>query len=201
MNYTIYVFGLGAIGSNLLLQLAKKYPNFKFVGIDYDVVEERNLGNQAFLRPHIEMPKAHVMNIVLSLKLQNFNYCGVDKEIKNSNDLKEIVKDVQSTGEFLIIDCFDNSASRKIIVDEFFDCKSLIHIGFSPQYTAEIIWNYQYEVPGDVDPHGADICEVRDAIPFIGFVNNFAALVISDYIEDGVQNNFIITNRYQIKKL
>jgi molybdopterin/thiamine biosynthesis adenylyltransferase len=193
----IYVFGLGALGSNILLQLAKKYPQCEFNGIDYDVVEERNINTQVYLLPHIGMPKAGAMRIVLGMKLRKFTYHGINKRITTITDIEPLFK---VNDDILFIDCFDNSKSRQIIQDYPYDMDK-VHIGFSPQYTAEIIWKENYTVPNDIPADQNDICEMTEAIPFINFVTGFAAGVISNYLDNGIKEDYIIVNKYKIKKL
>ena len=135
MEKNIFVFGLGAIGSNLLLQLVKKYPAMEFTGIDFDTVKQRNIATQAYMLPHIGMPKVQAMNIVLGLNVRKFVYKGIKVKIeKGMNLVKEL--SIQPDHD-LVIDCFDNAESRGIIhapgKQGFPDT---LHIGFSPQYTA-----------------------------------------------------------------
>jgi hypothetical protein len=77
----------------------------------------------------------------------------------------------------------------------------VLHIGFSPQYTAEIIWDSDYSVPNDIPKEQNDICQMSEAVAFIGFVTSVATMVISDYIDNGVMNNYIITNKTHIRKI
>lgn len=194
----IFIFGLGAIGSNLLLQLVKKYPQFEYIGIDYDVVEERNINTQAYILPHIGLKKVQVMQGILGLNLRKFNYKGVDKKIDDSFDIYEIGNNINLLSEDLILDCFDNSNSRRILNKII---GNILHIGFSPQYTAEIIWNEDYLVPNDIPKGQNDICEMSEAIPFISFVVSRACGVIFNFIEKSKKECYIITNKYDIRKL
>ena len=187
----IIIFGIGAIGSNLLAQLHRKYPDFQFCGVDYDTVEERNLNTQAYVLTQIGMPKAHAMAINLFLKSKHRNYVPISKKIENAGDIDTLV-----IPDSLVIDCFDNAESRGFIHGE-----NCLHIGFSPQYAAEIIWHENYSVPGDIPADQNDICEMSEAIPFINFVVSLACMNISDFIESGVKRDLIITNKNIIRYL
>ena len=57
-------------------------------------------------------------------------------------------------------------ASRELIRSTKID-PAILHVGFSPFYTAELIWHKDYKVSGDVDPARADICEMTEAVSFI----------------------------------
>lgn len=61
---TVKVFGLGALGGNLLVQLVRQYPELNYVGIDFDFVEERNIRPQAFFRSQVKAPKAKAIQVV-----------------------------------------------------------------------------------------------------------------------------------------
>lgn len=195
----IFIFGLGAIGSNLLLQLIKKYPENEYIGIDYDIVEERNINTQSYLLPHVGMKKVNAIQIVLGLNMRKFNYIPLNKEITSGKDLAEMAC-LDAVDDYLFIDCFDNSKSRKVFkVDGWkFNC---LHVGFSPQYSAEMIWNENYSVPNDIPEEQNDICEMNEAIPFINFTVSRACGVISNFIEKNIKEDYIITNKYNIKKL
>lgn len=197
----VYVFGLGAIGSNILVSLAKRYQDHKFIGIDYDTVEDRNIGPQAYFLEHVGQPKAMVMPAVLGRFIRKVQYQPVNKKIENSSQIIEMMEDQGIANTGLILDCFDNTESREILKYSFSKNANLLHIGFSPQYTAEIMWNDSYDVPGKVDPANEDICENPDAAAFIGFVVNFASLVAMDFLDNGNKNNFIITQKYRIKQV
>lgn len=187
----ITIFGLGAIGSNLLVQLAKQFPDYEFEGVDFDKVEERNLRTQAYFIEHVNLHKADAMRVILS------RYLRKPKYTPNRGKITDRDKIVVAPGN-IGIDCFDNTASRKILSQTKGD---LLHIGFSPFYTAECIWNEEYEVPNDVDPRQADICSMHDAVGFIHFVVNAAVLNISHYLAQREKKNFIITGKNRIKWL
>lgn len=190
----IFVFGLGAIGSNLLTKLVTQYLNYEYYGIDYDTVEDRNIGTQAYFLYHINMPKVSAIYSVLGSKIKKFNYVPINNRIVSKNDILNLVPKENS----LIIDCFDNSKSRALFSGIPHNC---VHIGFSPDYTAEIIWNEHYSVPGDVNPDSNDICDLTEAVSFISFVVSFASMNISNFIEKGEKTDYIITNRYNIRRL
>lgn len=193
----IIIFGLGAIGSNLLSNLSSQYPDVEFSGIDNDLVEERNIGIQKYFFNHITMPKSLAMGVVLNLSNKSTNYTPIVKYIDNEKDLSELPT---INNNDLIIDCFDNTKSRQLLKD-YYKAYNLLHIGFSPTYTAEIIWNANYNVPGELDPDNNDICTLTDATSFIQFIVGFAGIVISDFIERNEKKSFIITNRYKIKEI
>ena len=189
----VFVFGLGAIGSNLLVQLSKQYPDFEFTGLDYDKVEERNIRTQAYFLEHVGQPKTAAMRGILARYSRKPNYKPANMKLT----MPPMFCSAYKFDWDLAIDCFDNSESRKYFAQE----KNVLHIGFSPHYTAECIWNENYDVPGDVDPAHADICSMTDAVPFIHYVVNSAALSISDWIQTGKKKDFLVTGKSKLKYL
>jgi hypothetical protein len=183
------VLGLGAIGSNLMMQLTKIDPKGEFVGVDFDNVEERNLNTQAYLLPHIGMPKVNALQVILAMKTRGIRYRGIHDKI--TTPIKEWVQ-----SDTLIIDCFDNTESRRLF--ETFD--NCLHIGFSPKYTAEIIWG-KYSAPGAVPKGEDDICEMPYAVPFINFVVSVACLSIKNFLDTQKRNSYIILDKFKIRSL
>lgn len=195
---SIYIFGLGAIGSNLMLQLAQKYPKHKFTGIDFDTVEERNVATQQYIIPQIGMKKAHAMQVILGMNLRKASYVGIVQKIENTGQVSLLTG--RSDESVLIIDCFDNTESRKIL-HKFASNVDILHIGFSPQYTAEIIWDEDYSVPNDIPADQNDICEMSEAVPFINFVVSLACMTVSDFFNTSIKKSLIITDKNRILRL
>lgn len=185
----IYVFGLGALGSNILVQLARAYPNTTFHGIDFDKVEERNLRTQAYFMEHLNQPKAIAMAAVLH---------RINKKPKYNAINTRITKPIGVKKDGLVLDCFDNLESREIV--RKLQCDNILHVGFSPEFTADIGWEGKdYSLPGEMKP-GVDICTLDSAGPFIQFVCSFVCLQIVRFIEDGVKVDYGVTGKWQIKK-
>lgn len=192
---TIHIFGLGAIGSNMIVQLNKRFPDATFYGVDYDTVEDRNIKTQAYFLEHRGKPKATVIPTILARKNSKFVYKAVNKKIMTQADLAAIPEFNTSD---LILDCFDNTAARTLLKNS--GKKNILHIGFSPEMTAEVIWNDLYDVPPDIRST-IDICELDSAVGFIHYVVNFAAMVVFDFFDKRQQNNFIITERFKIRRI
>lgn len=191
----IYIFGIGAIGSNLLLQLIKVFPDIAFMGIDFDIVEERNLRTQAYFMEHMGIPKTQAMYGVIARHIRKFNYTIVNERF--TNPTQQLV-DALNKDDTLMIDCFDNTESRQLVKD--LKNKNILHIGFSPEFAAEIIWNENYEVPGEMESE-VDICTLNHAGPFIQYVVSLASMTVIDFIEEGRKDNYIITGKNKVRKL
>ena len=194
----IFIFGLGAIGSNLFVQLLKQYPEWFFVGVDYDKIEARNLRTQVYFKEHVGFKKNLSMLSIGSRYVQKFNYSYWDDKI--TKDTKLIGNLKTSSGD-LWIDCFDNSESRKVLKSLVPKGVHLLHLGFSPLYSAECIWDETYDVPGDVDATKSDICSMTDAVGFIQSFIGLTLLNLSDWVQSDKKRNFILTSKYSLRWL
>jgi len=177
----IYIFGLGAIGSNLLTNLIMDTKDVEFIIIDKDKVEVRNIqaGTQFYFRDQIGNSK------VKALKMNVYNLFG--KKISNiieQNINEMIVGNILYDKPDLVVDTFDNAVSRNMLGDfckkTNIDC---VHVGFSPQYTFEVTWNEDYPEQ-DGTNQGIDICEMIGARAFVQAVSGLASQVILQFIRD-----------------
>jgi len=193
-----FVFGLGAIGSNLFIQLIKQYPEWSYVGVDFDKVEDRNLRTQAYFLDHRNQPKTIAMASVGLRYIQKIKYIHTREKITKDTKL---VGQLKTNAGDLWFDCFDNAESRKALKALVPQGVHLLHLGFSPQYSAECIWDDAYDVPGDVDPTQPDICAMVDAVGFIQTFVGLSMLNLSDWMQNGTKKNFLITNKYNLKWL
>lgn len=184
----ITIYGLGALGSNLLVQLVRQYPDWKYTGVDFDKIEERNIRTQAYFLEQVGQPKALAIRAVAQRYVRRLNYTPINSKVV-----------AQLSASRLAVDCFDNTASRRLLTPP--GDQPILHVGFSPFYTAEGIWNKDYDVPGDVDPAHSDICSMGDAASFIGLIVNLTVLTLSDFVQSGRKRNFIVTNKSSIKYL
>jgi len=93
----------------------------------------------------------------------------VRKELTEQN-AKPLLTDTD-----LIIDAFDNAASRKIVQDYARSAKvPCLHVGLAADY-CEIIWDERYRVPREV---GVDVCDY----PLARNVVMLAVVVASEVI-------------------
>ena len=192
----IAIFGLGAIGSNLAVQLSKQYSSAIIHGYDFDRVEDRNIKTQAYFLEHVGQYKSQSLLAVLARSTRGIKYHPYLAEIATKKDIETCVSDFKPND--LIIDCFDNFKSRNL----FKGIKhNILHIGFSPQFSAEIIWNESYSSPNDIAKDAPDICSLDNATSFIQFVVSFAAMIIVEFVNDKRKRNFIITGKYKIREL
>ncbi|UCD04114.1 MAG: hypothetical protein JSW73_00495, partial [Candidatus Woesearchaeota archaeon] len=152
----------------------------------------RNIDTQAYTTHNLGMQKAHAMAVALNLKSPPTNYYPIDAKIESVDHVNGIVGD----DDALIIDCFDNTESRG-----FVHGKNCLHVGFSPQYTAEMIWDETYSVPNDIPEDQDDICDMTEAIPFINFIVSLACMNVSQFLDNGDKVDMLVTNKVKIRYL
>ena len=200
----VVIYGVGAIGSNLFVSLVKQFPDWNFVCVDFDIVENRNLRTQSYFREHIGQPK------VSALLAVGMRYCNKLKytplKIRITKEYLEKFKYIENLQQKeLWVDCFDNSESRKILKDLYAKQNKnnieLLHLGFSPLYSAESIWDRCYDVPNDVDARQNDICSMVDAVGFIQMFIGYVMIQINTWVEFNAKESFIITNKIKYVRL
>ena len=144
----IALCGAGAVGSNLADNLVRQGAARLRV-IDHDKIEDRNVSTQLYGESEIGTWK------VEALRNRIFRAAGVEveavrKELTAAN-AKTLLKDVD-----LVIDAFDNSASRRMVQDH---CRATqtacLHVGLHADY-CEVIWDEHYRVPRDV---AGEVCD------------------------------------------
>ena len=177
----IAVCGCGAIGSNLIDNMVRQ--GFKNIAvIDFDRIEDHNRHTQVWGRKEVGHEKVTVM------KNKIFSDHGLviataSIKLEESNTAKVLQAD-------LIVDGFDNSASRRLVTDFCrTNKKECLHVGLNGDY-AEVMWNNVYKVPKG---GGKDICEYPLARNLILLAVSVATEVIIRFVAKGVQENYTIT--------
>ena len=181
---SVIVFGLGAAGANLLLNLIHTLPEANIYGVDMDKVEPRNYlaGTQPYLKTHVGKFKTQVMQL-LAIQ-QGKSVTVFNKEIKTIEDIHGIIR--STTGNsILIIDAFDNAPSRDLFykLSEKIGYKkysNVLHLGFSANMSGEVMWDSSWE-PMVTYKESTDICTLPGVRGFIMTITAMAAMVVNDY--------------------
>jgi molybdopterin-synthase adenylyltransferase len=117
--------------------------------IDRDLVEERNLSTQPYGRAEVGAQKARMLAYGLYRAL-NVEVDARVAELTAQNAAKLL------HGSALVVDAFDNSASRQAVKDFCADAQvPCLHAGLAGEY-AEVIWNEVYRVPSAAQD---DVCD------------------------------------------
>jgi molybdopterin-synthase adenylyltransferase len=198
----ITVCGCGAVGSNLIDNMVRQgFKNLTVV--DFDRIEDHNRHTQIWDKRvlgslKVAAMKNHVFNVMSDVTFEpwprKLDETNIKKLLGSGPSPKGIAIDT------IVIDGFDNSASRKLVTEH---CKFLktdcLHIGLYKDY-AEIIWNDFYKPP---EPSAAaDVCEYPLARNVILMATAVATDVLIRFLESGVKENYSITLKdFKIKPM
>lgn len=176
--------GAGALGSHLADNLARQgFRDLRV--IDRDRIEEHNVGTQLYGDSDVGAWKVEV------LRQRLFRATGVEIDARRKELTDRTAKTLLQDGG-LIIDSFDNSASRRLVQEQSralaFPC---VHVGLYADY-GEVIWDERYRVPQDV---AGDVCDYPLARNLILLVVAVASEALIRFALAGVQEDFSVTLR------
>ncbi len=178
----VTVCGAGALGANIAEGLARSGFT-KLRVIDRDRIEERNLSTQPFYRSDIGAHKAKILANML------YRALGVNIEARTE---ALTVRNAPKLLDGLVIDAFDNSASRQAVKDACEQAKlPCLHVGMADAY-AEVIWNESYRVPSAARD---DICDYPLARNLVIMTVAVACEVVTIYATTGRCDSFTMTLR------
>ena len=174
--------GAGALGSHLADNLVRQGLRSLRV-IDRDTVETHNVGTQLYGNAEVGAKKAD------ALKNRLFRSCGIEIYTV-AKELTDRTADKLLAGAGLVIDTFDNSASRRLVQESSrrLDLPCL-HVGLNADY-AEVVWDEGYRVPNDV---GADVCDYPLARNLVLLAVAVASEVVVRFAADGSRENWTVT--------
>ncbi len=176
--------GVGALGSTAAVLCRNLEPTLVF--IDFDRVESKNLLAQAFVKMSVGKNKAE------ALKAQLLNFHGTKCEAFGVRLTAENVEQLCGSAD-LIVDCFDNLASRRVL-SEFARAKgkALVHAAISGDGTFGIVrWDERFK-PDAEDKEGQATCEGGEHLPLIGQLGAALARVIQDFVKAGERRDVMV---------
>ncbi|NTX36198.1 thiamine biosynthesis protein ThiF [Myxococcus llanfairpwllgwyngyllgogerychwyrndrobwllllantysiliogogogochensis] len=176
--------GVGAIGSQAALLCRNLEATLVFV--DFDRVESKNLLAQAHVKPSVGKNKAE------ALKLQLLNLHGVKTESFGVRVTRDNVAALCG-GADLLVDCFDNQDSRRLLSDFARGAgKPLVHGAVSADGTFGLVrWDERF-VPDAEDTAGQATCEGGAHLPLLGLLAATLARSVQDFIKQGVKRDALV---------
>lgn len=180
----ITVCGAGALGANLVEQLARCGANGLTV-VDRDRLEEQNLATQPYGRSELGGHKANLLSALVyrSLGLQ---VTAVAKELTPDTAARLL------RGSQLVVDCLDNRAGRLCVQEA---CRRfeipLLHGGLNGDY-AEVVWDAAYTVPSGA---GEDVCDYPLARNLVTLTVSTLAESILSWLDSEEQQSWSLTLR------
>lgn len=181
----LFLCGIGALGSRLLdILIAQGYLSISI--LDKDRVEPSNCGVQNYGLSDVGRMKATQSQILTARKF-GINIDAKAIELREGN--VKILKDYD-----LVIDVFDNAASRKIIKDYCLKQKiQCVHCGMSSDGFTEIEWNENYIIREIPDADEQPPCDYPLATNLVVLSVGLLAEVVNRYIDCGVKQSLHFT--------
>ena len=174
--------GAGALGSLLADNLARQGFR-KLRVVDRDRVEEHNVSTQLYGAADVGAWKVDILRNVL-FRAVEVEIEAVSKELTDRN-ARSLLK-----GASLVIDVFDNSASRALVQQTCRDQQiDGLHVGLYADY-CEVIWDEGYRVPEDA---AGDVCEYPLARNLVLLAVALASEMIVEYVLSGARRNVSAT--------
>lgn len=183
----IGVLGCGSLGSNLALRLSDKFGDtIKFKLLDFDRIEEENLGNQPWLDVNIGQRKITVLASWMYKKSKTESKL-YHKKITKVTELREF-GDVD-----IVVDTFDNNAARKLSL-EFCEHGNItaIHCGFAEGVFMSK-WD-EFPIVENREP-GEPVCTRRDLAFLVNIGSTLGAMAIAEYILTRNKRNYLYLER------
>jgi hypothetical protein len=176
--------GVGALGSSSAVLCRNLDATLVF--IDFDRVESKNLLAQAYVKQSVGKNKAE------ALKLQLLNFHGVKAESFGVKVTAENVAELCKNAG-LIVDCFDNAASRKVLSDHARATSTpLLHAAVSGDGTFGLVrWDERF-VPDAEDVAGQATCEGGEHLPLLGLLCGAIARTIQDFVKGGAKRDSMV---------
>ena len=180
--------GGGALGSHALL-LGRDLPH-QLAVVDHDRVETKNLASQWFVKQMIGKPKA------TALKMQLLNFYGTRLQNDYPIELTRLNADEILGGYDLIVDCFDNAASRGIVQDHArANGVPCLHAGLAADGEfGAVRWDKDFVIDTE-DVPGQATCEGRGFLPLIHSTAAAIITSIESYTTGNEELNWNISTR------
>ena len=177
--------GVGALGSTAAVACRNLDATLRL--IDFDRVESKNLLSQAFVKASVGKNKA------TALKLQLQNFYGVKAQAFGVRLTESNVAELLE-GADLVVDAFDNAASRLLVCEHVRVHKlACVHAAVSADGTYGMVrWDDQF-TPDAEDHEGQATCEGGEHLPFIGLVGATLARTIQEWVADKTVRNSMIS--------
>jgi hypothetical protein len=184
----ILIAGVGAVGSRVAYELAGL--NAELHMVDSDKVEQKNVvsGNSMYVRADVGLDKVRAMIRKIYERSGRKTY-GVMAAVSKTN-VKTAVH-----GFDLIVDCFDNMASRKLLNI----APNVIHAGVSAEGTGMVLWNEDFSMQDE--PTANPVCTSETSVDVIATVALATVVAVKAFVESDLRRSAIINGAGRIRWL
>jgi len=180
--------GVGALGSTMVAAIRNLDAELRL--IDFDRVESKNLAAQWFVKQSVGKPK------VDAVRLQLANFYGLPlarihamQARLGSHNAAQLIADCD-----LVVDCFDNAASRLVLADAARAAGApLLHGALAGDGSFGLVrWDERFTPDRETEP-GAATCEGGEHLPMIALVGATLARAIQDFVRAGTRHDYAIS--------
>lgn len=171
---TLTIVGVGALGSHAAMLLRNEDVRIKV--IDFDRVEQKNVASQFHTKPNVGKNKTQALQ-----QTMNFMF-GVKIETVPHRLTKENYRELLG-GSFMVLDCLDNAASRRIIKDAVAELKiPCLHAAIDGNGSfGRVVWSEQFSIDEE-DGAGVATCENGEHLAFIGIVSSHVSYAVHAFL-------------------
>lgn len=179
--------GVGALGSHAALSCRSLGAELVF--IDFDRVESKNVASQGYVKPSVGKNKAEALKAIFA------NFYGAKAEAFGVRLVETNVDTLLSSAD-LIVDAFDNKASRDILSTYArANNKPLVHAAVSADGTFGIVrWDERFEADAE-DHEGQATCEGGEHLPMLTLVASVLSRTIQDFLKSGAKHDAMVSLR------
>ncbi len=173
----VVVLGVGALGSHTVQLLRSCDVTLRLV--DFDRVERKNVASQFHGRSGVGKSKvqslSQTMQFLFGLKVQT------NPHALSQDNVVQVLQ-----GADLVIECFDNGASRRLVQRHVRShAMACLHGAVDDSGSfGRVIWDEHFVVD-DEPAQGAATCESGAHLPFIGIVSAHLARAAQIFINTG----------------
>jgi len=185
MPALIVVLGVGALGSHVVQLLRNCDATIRVV--DFDRIERKNVASQFHSRTGVGKSKVQSLG-------QTMQFLFGTKVDAIPHKLVEDNIDKLLSGADLVVECFDNGASRRLVQgyvrEHSIPC---LHGAVDADGSfGRAIWDESFVID-DEDGAGAATCEDGENLPFIGVVSGVVARTAQVFLTEGKKHGFSIS--------
>lgn len=151
-NIKIVIVGCGGTGSNVITNLIKDFRSHDFskvdsvLFIDGDIVEEKNLKNQCFIREDIGMKKSTVFAEIAEDETDKHIFSSIPNYIVNSSDVLSVLGKLYDNDLVILVGCSDNNNCRLLLENIFNELSTVSYYDSGNDFSSgQIVFANKYK--------------------------------------------------------
>ncbi len=181
----IVILGVGALGSHVVQFLRGVDASLRVV--DFDRIERKNIASQFHSRTGVGKSKvnslAQTMNFLFGVKVEVVPHKLADNNVEQLLD-----------GADLVIECFDNGASRRLVQSHVraADVACLHGAVDADGSFGRAIWDPQFVIDDETN-EGTATCEDGEHLPFIALTSGVIARAAQVFLGSKEQHGYSVS--------